>query len=360
MPSAQTSFTANQLLYGAGTSPLATSANLTFDGTVSSLTVNGIRLLSVGTHNQFVGSSSGNTTLSGSFNLGIGETSLSAITSGQFNVGLGYEAGKSLQSGSNNMAIGTDALFSCVSGGSNVAIGTSALFKTTANNNVAIGTNALSNVVAGASNVAIGFAAAVNTTGSQAVCIGTSAGENNDSNSGDNVNIGYRAGQGTAGNFIYQNVFIGIDAGRTITSAHDTTAIGAFAAATLTSGISNTIIGSGADVTAGAAANRIVIGKGASGDTDNQVFLGDANITALVPGADNVADLGRAARKFKNGYFGGVVSTGGYTVAGLPAGTVGQRAYVTNALAPVFLSTVVGGGAVTCPVFYNGTNWIVG
>lgn len=50
----------------------------------------------------------------------------------------------------------------------------------------------------------------------------------------------------------------------------------------------------------------------------------------------------------------------GFTVAALPAGTAGQTAFVTNALAPAFGSTVVGGGAVTCPVFYNGTNWVVG
>jgi len=56
----------------------------------------------------------------------------------------------------------------------------------------------------------------------------------------------------------------------------------------------------------------------------------------------------------------GVLGTGGYTVAGLPAGTIGDRAYVTNALAPAFGATVVGGGAVTIPVFYDGTNWIVG
>lgn len=50
----------------------------------------------------------------------------------------------------------------------------------------------------------------------------------------------------------------------------------------------------------------------------------------------------------------------GYTVATLPAGTVGMTAYVTNALAPTFGATVVGGGAVTIQVFYDGTNWIVG
>jgi hypothetical protein len=51
----------------------------------------------------------------------------------------------------------------------------------------------------------------------------------------------------------------------------------------------------------------------------------------------------------------------GYTVATLPTvGTVGRRAYVTDALAPVFLANAVGGGAIITPVFDNGTHWIVG
>lgn len=49
----------------------------------------------------------------------------------------------------------------------------------------------------------------------------------------------------------------------------------------------------------------------------------------------------------------------GSTVAGLPATpTQGDTAFVTDALAPAFLTAVVGGGAVVTTVFYNGTNWI--
>lgn len=51
--------------------------------------------------------------------------------------------------------------------------------------------------------------------------------------------------------------------------------------------------------------------------------------------------------------------TTGYTVATLPAGTVGMRAHVTDALTPAFGAAVVGGGAVIIPVFY-GAAWIVG
>lgn len=52
-----------------------------------------------------------------------------------------------------------------------------------------------------------------------------------------------------------------------------------------------------------------------------------------------------------------------YTVAKLPSAAtsgVGARSFVTDATAPTFGSTVVGGGAVATPVYSDGTNWKVG
>jgi hypothetical protein len=52
-----------------------------------------------------------------------------------------------------------------------------------------------------------------------------------------------------------------------------------------------------------------------------------------------------------------------YTVATLPSAAtsgVGARSFVSDALAPVFGSTVVTGGAVKTPVYSDGTNWKVG
>jgi hypothetical protein len=52
-----------------------------------------------------------------------------------------------------------------------------------------------------------------------------------------------------------------------------------------------------------------------------------------------------------------------YTVLGLPFASVagtGARAFVTDALAPVFGSVVATGGAVAVPVYSDGTNWRVG
>lgn len=47
-----------------------------------------------------------------------------------------------------------------------------------------------------------------------------------------------------------------------------------------------------------------------------------------------------------------------YTVATLPTGTVGDLAYVTDAVAPTYLGALTGGGTVKVPVFYNGTAWV--
>jgi hypothetical protein len=52
-----------------------------------------------------------------------------------------------------------------------------------------------------------------------------------------------------------------------------------------------------------------------------------------------------------------------YTVATLPSAVTsgkGSRSFVTDALAPVFGSTVAAGGAVATPVYSDGTNWKVG
>jgi len=47
-----------------------------------------------------------------------------------------------------------------------------------------------------------------------------------------------------------------------------------------------------------------------------------------------------------------------FTVATLPTPTGTAYATVTDALAPSYLVTVVGGGSIVCPVFYNGSVWV--
>ncbi len=81
-----------------------------------------------------------------------------------------------------------------------------------------------------------------------------------------------------------------------------------------------------------------------------------ANITeSQVTGL--VTDLAAKA-SLANPVFTTPVRLKGYTVATLPTGTQGDTAFVTDALAPTFLATIVGGGAVKTPVFFNGTVWV--
>lgn len=57
----------------------------------------------------------------------------------------------------------------------------------------------------------------------------------------------------------------------------------------------------------------------------------------------------------------GSVKVLGYAVASLPtcdATSIGSHLYVTDATAPTFNATVAGGGAVTVPVFCDGSNWV--
>lgn len=92
-------------------------------------------------------------------------------------------------------------------------------------------------------------------------------------------------------------------------------------------------------------------GTGAGGDIIFQTALAGTSGTAQ-------NTLTTALRIYSNQ----TVAVGkAYTVATLPAaGTQGRRAWVTDATAPTFLGALIGGGAVVCPVFDNGTAWVAG
>lgn len=147
----------------------ATNAALT-EGVIN---INSVPMLSFfdggGGPNVFIGSGSGNGTLSGGSNFCLGDNCLS-----------------SLVAGGNNIAIGTQALLANDEGSGNVAIGTNAaaaLNTNTANNNTAIGNSSLSSVGTGSDNIAIGnnSGSALTTTDGSNICIGSSGviGDNN-------------------------------------------------------------------------------------------------------------------------------------------------------------------------------------
>jgi len=109
-------------------------------------------------------------------------------------------------------------------------------------------------------------------------------------------------------------------------------------------------IGNGA--TLNAISKNIIIGNGGAVGSTTNILVGNQ---------------ARPLTCFINLYgivtFGTSFSQTPVTVANLPSGVdavVGDRYIVSNALAPTFGSTVVGGGAVVIPVYYDGTNWKVG
>lgn len=96
--------------------------------------------------------------------------------------------------------------------------------------------------------------------------------------------------------------------------------------------------------------------------TPNSTFSWDAADRLVVIGnGTGAGTLSDAMVMYKNGQtvFSATVAVGEYTVATLPvAPATGSMAYVTDATAPTYLGTLTGGGAVVCPVFYNGTAWV--
>ncbi len=122
--------------------------------------------------------------------------------------------------------------------------------------------------------------------------------------------------------------------------------------------------------------NNIIIGTEISlpNATNNAINLGgvlfgtgchsseglDPSITAISGGKIGIGVVNPSETLEVGGNIkaNGTIQPKAYTVATLPTPTGTAYATVTDALAPAYLVTVVGGGAIVCPVFYNGTNWV--
>jgi len=172
---------------------IITAGNLTLPATNAGMTegvieFNGTRYAHVfGTNNFFVGSGSGNGTMTtATNNLCLGRLSLAQLTTGDYNA-----------------AFGDAALWKVESGSYNVAFGGSALkFQETGSYNCAFGRSALATATSGAYNTAVGDQAA-NTllTGSYNTCIGRLAGSEYTAAESSNIMI-YNIGVATESNII--------------------------------------------------------------------------------------------------------------------------------------------------------------
>ena len=210
-----------------------------------------------GSANFFAGQSTGNSGVTGYYDVAVGLGALAAIGSGSYNSAFGSGAMEFDTSGSYNTANGFDALSAItvpyfVVGSGNTADGAYALADDEGgSNNVAVGYQALSSATADNGAVAVGYQALqMNTAsggflsiGSGNVAVGYQAMQQNTSGS-DNTAIGWQAlNKNTNG---YDNSAMGTWALLLNTSGYNNTANGAYALLDNTSGYQNTANGEGA------------------------------------------------------------------------------------------------------------------
>ena len=204
----------------------------------------------------YIGNDPSSTTDSAEYNVAFGTTALDAVTTGDQNTASGYNALSTNTTGSYNTASGLEALYSNITGDNNTASGKATLkFNTSGDNNTASGTNALYTNTTGGYNTASGRQALYeNTTGGFNTASGSFALQKN--TTGDyNTAFGYKAGD------------------------------------VITTGSNNTIIGRSADSSGATATNQTVIGKEATGQADNSVTLGNADVTAIYMAQDSGATV---------------------------------------------------------------------
>ena len=147
------------------------------DGNISK---NGNRFIhNYGTFNTFIGSLSGNFTMTGNGrNTALGYAALNVNTTGSYNTAIGMNSLLNNTTGWQNVALGSFSMQNNTSGRANVAIGHQALLDhTTGTFNVAIGPNAGDAITSGLGNTVIGSLAGPSlTTGTNNTIIGYQAG----------------------------------------------------------------------------------------------------------------------------------------------------------------------------------------
>tara|TARA_R110000868_G_scaffold61567_1_gene187080 strand:- start:707 stop:4294 length:3588 start_codon:yes stop_codon:yes gene_type:complete len=357
-----TSLTASTTLGVTGVSTLTAGAviqGLTVGlggGAVSTNTALGVSVLPVnsGSQNTAAGYRAGLINSSGSSNTVYGYGAYGATT-GSSNTGCGALALFSNQGGSNNTALGADALLQNISGLENTAAGVGALKNTTGSNNSAFGRFALATNVGSGNSTAVGYQAGFLSTGIGNQFFGYNSGSAV-STGAKNVILGSYTGSAAPISAIGSN-FVVLSDGDGNVRQYFTGANATFNGALTATG---TITSSGANglvVADGGSGTRTRIGSTGGGfnflETEGSADLNirrNSVIVAVVTATG--LDVTGAVKATTT------VATGGYTVATLPAGTVGQRAYVTDAVAPVYNTALTGGGSVTIPVFRNATIWV--
>ena len=215
-----------------------------------------------------------------------------------------------------SMYVGNDPSSTTDAADYNVALGTTALSAvTTGDNNTAIGHNALTVNEEGNRNTAIGKnALKSNTSGITNVAIGSSSLERN-TTANSNTAIGHASSYLL--NSGQNNVSLGYESSKNATNANK-----------------NVIIGSEANPSADTGTeNQIVIGYGGTGQANNSVTLGNADVTAVYMAQDQGATVYAAGIDITGS--GGLILENDETITNSTDGTIvidGKTDFNDNAL----------------------------
>ncbi len=339
--------TSGRVTYAGTGGLLQDSANLTFDGTTlttaNDASVNGLTVGKGGgavASNTALGLGNLQRNTTGSQNTSGGLNSLTYNTTGANNSAYGSSALATNTNGTASTAIGVQALqtattiaasLGTVTGGTGYTNGTyTGVVMTLSSGSSAITYPTVTIVVAGGvvSTVTLtafgsGFKDTTTVLTAPAASIGGTG-------SGFTIPVTLLlTGQ--------SNVAIGYQALNSINYGSNNTALGYQAGTTITSGGNSLVLGS--------------LANASISNASNEITLGNSSITAFrIPGLTITGGL-----KWMN--FGS--STVALLAAAATAGR-GARAFVTDALAPSFGVAVTGGGAVSIPVYSDGTTWLVG
>ena len=334
-------------------------------------------LVDTGCENTGVGVNSLLSNTTGTFNVAIGNDSESHATTGFSNVGIGHSAcgggaSDGAATGSFNVCDGVGsgsfisgaASFNVFEGG--VAGEAQLGAQNTASDNVGVGWGTLQFVSSGNANTCIGFAACEGVSGApltaQAnVAVGASALQSaQGSTTHNNVAIGYDTLDSLiGGNY---DTCVGNQSCPIMGSDYFTTVLGANAGNQLNGGYANTLIGYGvAATTLATGHDNLIIGTGSSScDTSS---ASTSNTVELCAGSTAVVSVtGAGTPQTSVTTVAGTLGTNGYAIGSLPtcnSGLTGKFTYVTNGQAsPPYLGAVSSTGAVTAPVFCNGSGWV--
>jgi len=305
----------------------------------------GASIQSGGDYNVFVGDGAGTAQTTASWNTLVGYQAGHDVSTGYSNTVVGYTAFNESTDSNNNTAIGAYALNGHTGPVSNTAIGSSAMSNASgsvASYNTAVGNSAGStlqtgdyntligydaeplynnsqyNVVVGSSarlgyqqNISIGHQAGASSSGQSDQCILIGHQAAYDMDGGDHCvfighQVAYNGGSGSynvaIGSYAlndltsgYRNCAYGYGAGIDITSGYHNVCLGMYAADGMETGDANTVVGYYAgDDTMATNDNCTILGANAdpsSNSVDNEITLGDSNISGLRCNVQTISSL---------------------------------------------------------------------